>query len=33
LGDVLSKGDFKRQKETALVISNITLGNLFQFDC
>lgn len=31
--DVLSHGDFKRQKETALVISNITLGNLFQFAC
>ncbi len=33
LADVLSQGDFKRQKEIALVISNITLGNLFQFDC
>ncbi len=33
LEDVLSQGDFKRQKEIALVISNITLGNLFQFAC
>jgi hypothetical protein len=33
LEDVLRQEDFKRQKETAWVISNITLGNLFQFAC